>query len=446
MQTVKLSKNKSRKPIIIIGGGLAGLSAAYLLSRQGYPVTIVEKSSTPGGLASSISIQGEIVERFYHFICQTDHHLINLANELGISSKLHWQATKTSFYHEGRLYPFGTPWNLLNFSAVPLVQRLRFGLHIIFSRYRNDWRTLDRYSGKEWLIKNIGEKAYYVIWHPLLKIKFGEDYEKISAAWIWHRIWRVAKSRKRLLDPEQFGYFEQGSFTLIDALINKLKEHGVNFIYGKSIDDISIRNNKVEAVILDQETFPCQAVISTIALPNLTRILPEQSDDYFIKIKEIKYIGVVCVLLNLKQPFSKVFWTNTNDPRIPFNGFIEQTNLNVHYQKKNLNLLYIPYYLDTKEPRYQFSNDDLYNEYIEALRIINPIFDQGWIKDKFVFRDPYAQAICTTNFVDQVPAIKSPIQGLFITDSAQFYPEDRTLNSAIDTGFKAARLIMEDLQ
>jgi len=438
----KISENQ----VVIIGSGLSGLSAAYQLSKQGCQVTIVEKSSVPGGLASSISIQGEIVERFYHFICQTDHHLLNLANELGISTKLHWQATKTSFYHDGKMYPFGTPWNLLNFSAVPFIQRLRFGLHIIFSRYRNDWRNLDRYPGKEWLIKNIGEKAYYVIWHPLLKIKFGKEYEKISAAWIWHRIWRVAKSRRRLLDSEQFGYFEQGSFTLIDTLINKLLEHGVNFFYGKSIDGISIRNNKVEAVILDQETFPCQAIISTIALPNLIRILPNQTDEYFKKIQEIKYIGVVCALFNLRKPFSKVFWTNTNDKRIPFNGFIEQTNLNNHYQKKNLNLLYVPYYLDTKEPRYRFSDEDLYNEYIDALKIINPDFDSNWIKDKFVFRDPYAQAICKENFNDLVPSIKSSIQGLYITDSAQFYPEDRTLNSAIDTGFKAADFLLKDFQ
>jgi len=438
----KISENQ----VVIIGSGLSGLSAAYQLSKQGCQVTIVEKSSVPGGLASSISIQGEIVERFYHFICQTDHHLLNLASELGISTKLHWQATKTSFYHDGKMYPFGTPWNLLNFSAVPFIQRLRFGLHIIFSRYRNDWRTLDRYPGKEWLIKNIGEKAYYVIWHPLLKIKFGKEYEKISAAWIWHRIWRVAKSRQKLFDPERFGYFEKGSYTLVETLISRLKKQGVNFIYGKSVNEISIQNNKVEAVILDQETFPCQAIISTIALPNLIRILPNQTDEYFKKIQEIKYIGVVCALFNLRKPFSKVFWTNTNDKRIPFNGFIEQTNLNIHYQKKNLNLLYVPYYLDTKEPRYRFSDEDLYIEYIDALKIINPDFDSNWIKDKFVFRDPYAQAICKANFNDLVPSIKSPIQGLYITDSAQFYPEDRTLNSAIDTGFKAADFLLKDFQ
>jgi len=439
-------KNKTEKQIVVIGSGLSGLSAAYQLSKQGYPVTIVERSSTPGGLASSISIQGEIVERFYHFICQTDHHLINLANELGISSKLHWQATKTSFYHEGRLYPFGTPWNLLNFSAVPLVQRLRFGLHIIFSRYRTDWRTLDRYPGKEWLIQNIGEKAYFVIWHPLLKIKFGEDYDKISAAWIWHRIWRVAKSRKNLLAPERFGYFEQGSFTLLNSLLEKLKNQGVKFISNTAVEKILVNNNSTEAIILDREPIPCQAVISTIALPNLTHILPDKADDYFKKLQNIKYIGVVCMLLSLKQPFSKNFWTNTNDSRIPFNGFIEQTNLNIHYQKRNMNLLYIPYYLSTDEPRYRFNDNFLYQEYVEALKIINPSFNYDWIKEWFVFRNPFAQAICTTNFADQIPSIKSPIHGLYVTDSPQFYPEDRTLNSAIKTGNNAAELLMRDFE
>lgn len=437
---------KSEKKIVIIGGGLSGLSAAYRLAKSGYSVTIIDKSSTPGGLASSISIRGEYVERFYHFICQTDQHLINLANELGLSSKLYWQPTKTSFFHEGKMYSFGTPMDLINFNAIPILQRLRFGFHIIFSRFRNDWKKLDRYQGKEWLIKNIGEKAYYVIWHPLLKIKFGDEYEKISAAWIWHRIWRVAKSRKRLFDKEMFGYFEQGSYTLIETLTSELNKLNVNFIYGKTVDKILIKNNCVESIILDQKALPCHAILSTIALPNLIRILPKQTDNYFKKIEEINYIGVVCVLFNLSKPFSNVFWTNTNDAQIPFNGYIEQTNLNIQYQKKNLNLLYIPYYTDTKNSRYKLSEDDIYNEYIIALKIINSSFDENWIKDRFVFRDPFAQAICTTNFVDQIPLIKSPIQGLYITDSTQFYPEDRTLNSAINIGNQAANSIMKDFQ
>ena len=46
------------------------------------------------------------------------------------------------------------------------------------------------------------------------------------------------------------------------------------------------------------------------------------------------------MLLSLKRSFSTNFWTNTNDPRISFNGIIEQTNLNGNLQAAGLNVLY----------------------------------------------------------------------------------------------------------
>ena len=67
------------------------------------------------------------------------------------------------------------------------------------------------------------------------------------------------------------------------------------------------------------------------------------------------------------------------------------------------------------------------------------------MKEWHVFRSKYAQAICTTNFAETVPTIRSPIKGLYVTDSAQFYPEDRTISAAIRQGRTAAGNIICDL-
>src|SRR5260370_19776875 len=40
-------------PVMIVGGGLSGLSAAATLARAGYAVTVFEKASVPGGYAMS---------------------------------------------------------------------------------------------------------------------------------------------------------------------------------------------------------------------------------------------------------------------------------------------------------------------------------------------------------------------------------------------------------
>lgn len=436
---------KQGKNIVIIGGGLAGLSAAYDLSQSRHQVVVIEASERFGGLAESFHLNGKPVEMFYHFVCRADRHLIDLANELGIDHRLHWQTAHTAFYHNGRTYPFGTPWDLLMFTPVPFFQRLRFGMHIIQSRYRKKWRELDKVTAVPWLINKIGQQAYYVIWHPLIKVKFGGQYDQISAAWIWHRIWRVASSRKRLWERETFGYFEDGSIDIVNTLVDYLSsQENVKIIKDTKVERIHYANGKIQSVKVGKENIAADYVVSTVALPILNQLLNNPQGSYFSKMRQIEYIGVVCALFNLNRPFTKYFWLNTNDPRISFNGIIEQTNLNRIRQKDNLNLVYVPFYISTNSERYSFDDDALFKEYTSMLALINPQFNNRWIEDYYVFRAPYAQAICSKGFADLVPAHRSPIRGLFVTDSAQFYPEDRTLSAAIKQGRTVAQMILEE--
>ncbi len=386
------------------------------------------------------------MERFYHFICRPDHDLIELAGELGLGDRLHWGHTRTSFFYNGRTYSFGTPVDLLRFTAIPWQQRLRFGIHILASRYRSHWRWLDQIPAKPWLIENIGEQAYHVIWEPLLQVKFGEFAGQISAAWMWHRIWRVAHSRRSLLEPEMFGYFEGGSAALVKALVDELRAcPAVEFRLGQPARSIQVQAGRVAGVETLAGEIGCDAALSTVALPVLDRLLPLNDDPYFQKLRQVRYIGVVCMVMRLDRSFSPNFWLNIHDPRVAFNGIIEYTNLNRHLRASGEHLLYIPFYLSTAEERYQRPDVELLEEYITALRCVNPAFDRSWIRDWWVFRSEHAQAVCKTDFTELIPAIRSPLAGLYVTDSTQFYPEDRTLSAAVRVGREAAGLIHEDL-
>jgi protoporphyrinogen oxidase len=340
------------KRVVVVGGGLAGLAAAYDLSRTGFEVVVLEAAPDFGGLASSFRLEGHPVERFYHFICGSDLALVQLISEVGLKDKLHWRHTTTGFYHHGRHYPFGTPASLLALTPVPFTQRIRFGLHVLQSRYRREWRSLDGISAKSWLIGAIGPDAYAVIWDPLLRVKFGPHYDNISAAWLWHRIWRVANSRRSLLAPDEFGYLEHGSATLVDHLVAWLRSRpNVRICTSAPVFPLTVTNGRVTDVRTATDAIPCDAVISTVALPSLDRLVPGRNDAYFDNVRSVEYIGIVCMLLSLRRSFTTNFWMNTNDPRISFNGIIEQTNLNANLQAAGLNVLYIPFYLPTSEPR-----------------------------------------------------------------------------------------------
>lgn len=430
---------------MIIGGGLAGLAAAYDLAKTGEKVTLLESAPSFGGLASTIPLEGLHIERFYHFICRADHDLMQLIDELDLSRYLHWRYSRTQFYYNGKMYQFSRPYHLLTFTPVPFFQRIRFGLHVLTSRIRRDWHDLDGISARSWLMQKVGRQAYYVIWHPLLGVKFGDYHDKISAAWIWHRINRVATSRKGILGGDYLGYLEYGTDTVTNALVEFLQNQpNVTLRPSVNVEEIVIENNQVQGVRLkDGEFLPADNVISTVALPILSKIAPNMDSNFRRKIDQVEYIGVVCMLLHLSRPLSGAFWTNINDPEISFNGMIEYSELNHHVREKNVHILYIPYYLRPEDPRYQFTDEYLYNEYSSMLKHIVPQFDDSWVKSYQVFRTRYAQAICHTHFAQLVPEHDPPTRGLYVTDSTQFYPEDRTISAAIRVGRTVARLINE---
>jgi len=431
--------------VVIIGGGLSGLSAAYDLGKRGYHVVLLEQHDNLGGLASSFEFDGQTIERFYHFICRADYEYFEMLEELGISEALRWKTGVTKYFYDGALYNFSTPFDLIAFDAIPFWGRIRFGLNIIKDRYHKQWQTIDGISAKDWLIGKIGEKAYNVIWDPLLKVKFGEYYDQISAAWMWHRIWRVAKSRKYIWQPEKLGYLKGGTQTLVNALIEKIQQYpNVTIRKGMKVSELNVVEQQVNSIRLQNgEKIHCGYVISTIPLNNLKKMLsPAVAQD---AIEQYDYIAVVCGLLKLKHKITDGFWVNINDPHIPFNGIIEYSNLNQEIcEGEDSGYVYIPYYLNENHPRYQFPDEQLIREFLDGLKRINPNFNDDWIIDYKISRAKNAQAICYKNFKQILPELHTDIKGLLITDSVLYYPEDRTISGSIRLGRKAAKYISDE--
>lgn len=54
-------------PIIILGAGIAGLGAAYKLSKDNQHIIVLEKDDTYGGLCGNFTIEGFRFDRFVHF-------------------------------------------------------------------------------------------------------------------------------------------------------------------------------------------------------------------------------------------------------------------------------------------------------------------------------------------------------------------------------------------
>lgn len=438
-------RRSSEADVAVLGAGVAGLAAARDLAAAGLRVVVLEAAGDLGGLASSIEVHGEPLERFHHFVCRGDRDLMVLLEELGLGGRLRWRPSLTSFFHRGRLYPFSAPLDLLRFTAVPPLQRLRFGLNVIHSRHRRRWEELDRVAAADWLERRIGREAYEVIWDPLLRIKFGDAHRSVSAAWIWHRIHRVAASRSKPWRPELLGTLDGGSATVVDALAEDIgRRDGAGIRTGTSAERVETADGRVAAVrLVGGERVPCRAVLSTVALPLLLRLAPDLPADESRRLAEIDYLGVVCILLVLRRSVSPSFWVNVNDPEIPFNGFIEYSNLDRRIAGRAV--VYVPHYLPTSHPRYGADDGRLVDEAVEGLARIRPGLESSWVEEAHVSRARHAQAICTVGFSRLAPGHRTGLPGLYLTDSAQFYPEDRTISAAVRLGRTVAGMIRRDL-
>jgi len=258
---------------------------------------------------------------------------------------------------------------------------------------------------------------------------------------MWYRIHRVAKSRKKMLQREMLGYLVGGTKTLIDVLERKICEMGGTINTFCRVTSLSVENGKVTGLHAGGELVQFDRVITTLALPLVRRLLPESCAAYREQLARVKYIGVVCMILKLLRPLTGSFWVNVNDPRISFNGIIEYTNLNPRPDLGGAKIAYIPYYLMTRNPRYSLDEEELFREYSAALRLVSQDFMPGEITDHRVFRDPFAQAVCTTNFSQIIPKQKSPISGFYLLDSTQLYPSDRTISGMIGLARQLAEAI-----
>jgi len=425
----------------IVGGGVAGLGCAYALAQRGHRVEVFEQAPALGGLAGCFDFDGMQVEKYYHFVCRDDVDLLAMLQELGLSAELEWRRGRMRFFYRGALYRFGTPWDLLRFRPLSLGARVRFGLNVAWSRSAQSWRRYEAMTARDWLVEQIGEEAYTVIWEPLLRLKFGPYYDQISASWIWHRVHRMARSRAHILARERLGFLKRGTSILLEALTAALQRQGVGLHTAVTVEAITVAGDQVTGLTVDGQHRAFDAVISTVPLPILARLVAPAAVARLGDIESIKYITVVCLILKLRRPLTDGFWINVNDERVPFNGFIEYTNLNPRADAQQPHLVYVPFYLPPGHPRFAQPDEDLLRECLAGLRVVCPDLAEDWVLGHRVFRDGFAQAICTTNFAQRIPPIQSGIRGLLLTDSTQLYPSDRTISGMFGQARQVAALI-----
>ena len=351
------------------------------------------------------------------------------------------------FYYRGRLHDWGSPLALLRFPGLGLVDKIRYGLHVMKAKSIADWRPYDAFSSTDWLRREAGDNVYNVLWKSLFHYKFYEWQDDLSAAWLGTRIQRVALSRKNIFQ-ERLGYIEGGSESLLEPLAARIADLGGRIELRSVVDSVlseedGAGNARVTGLRVAGVDREFDSVVSTIPMPYLLRIAPQLPGAERAKISAIKNVGVVCVLLKLKRPFTRNFWMNINDERIEIPGLIEYTNLN---PLDGSTIVYAPYYMPQTHPKYRRDPQAFIDETLRAMKIIRPDFDPADVLASVASRYEYAQTVCTPGFYEALPPMRSALSGLVLADTSHYYPEDRSISESLRVGGMLAALAWQSAQ
>jgi protoporphyrinogen oxidase len=424
----------------IIGAGPMGLVCALELLERGEAVEIFEHDDRIGGMSASFDFDGLPIERFYHFICKPDQPLFALLRELGIEDRVRWTDTRMGLYCAGRLYEWGTPGALLRFDKLGLVDKVRYALHVLYTKNVRDWRALDRVGAIPWLQRWLGRRGYDVLWRRLFQLKFYEYSDRLSAAWLGTRIKRVALSR-RGLTQESLGYLDGGSETLLQALRTAIESRGGRIHLRTGVQRVETRDGAVRAIIAGGETRPFDRVISTAPIQYVPRLLPDLPADFAARIRAIENIPVVCVVLKLRRRLTPYFWMNICDDAIEIPGVVEYSNLNPGAGPA---IVYAPYYMPKTHPKFARPDSAFVAETIGYLRRLNPGFAEDWILATHCHRYEFAQTVCPPGFQDMLPPMRTPIAGFYMADTSYYYPEDRSISESARVGRRLAEVALAD--
>lgn len=445
--------------VAIIGAGFTGLTAAYELSKKGYTITVFEKNSFAGGLASGIKnavndypVDWEWdLERFYHHWFTNDKAIFNLIKELGAEDKLIVKWPITASWYQDRFWQLDSPLSLLKFSPLSPLDRLRTGLALGYLKYLvkpDQTQKLEQVTAAAWLQEKMGSKTYETVWQPLLRGKFKEYYDQVNLTWFWARIY---KRTPRL------AYFEGGFGNLVDLLVEAIKKQGGKVQFEVSIQKVvpttqglNLRDFKN---LGDLEMF--DKIIVTTPPPTLAKLIPQLPKDYQSKLTAQTDLGALCLILSLDQPFlDKVYWLNMTERNWPFLAVVEHTNFVNPKYYGGKHIVYIGNYLPVDHPQMKMDKEELLNLFLPYLKKINSNFqpprprrgfgEGGPTSNFWLFKEPFAQPIVGFDHSQKILPFKTPLPGVYLASMSQVYPWDRGTNYAVELGQKVTQEVLKD--
>lgn len=430
-------KDAPNKDLLIVGGGITGLTAAYLAAKSGLKVKVLEGSDSLGGLIKTFPVGETELECFYHHFFLHDQELNWLIKELQLEEKLRCKTTTMGVFTGGKVFHFSTLWDLMRFKPLNIISKFRFALCTVYLGKFSNWRKNEHISALSWLKKWSGKQVAESIWSPLLKVKFGKFSELVPLSWMIGRLKQRFESREA--GSEKLFYLDGSLNVLLETLVKRLEELGVELVCNARVDQLIVEEATLKGVQVGSTPHLGRKTLFTIPSNCINELANQHSANFQKTNANIEYFGAVCVILELTESLSPVYWLNIADKNYPFGGIIEHTRFidTTHYA--NRHIVYLSKYFSMDEKIATLAQGEIEQLMVDRLPSIFPDFKASNIIKSHVFKSNTAATVCDLNFSEKVPEVESAIKNLFICNMAHVYPDERSVNNSIRIASNACK-------
>ncbi len=414
-----------RQRIGVVGGGVLGTVLALRLAEAGAAVTLLERGSGVGGLASTFDFGGHEVDRFYHVITPADSRMIAMAEEVGLGDQLRFRGVGAGFFANGEMHDFNGVGDLLRFAPLAPLARLRLGWFVAQCQFRGSPEKLDRIPLEDWLRRQCGGQVVERIWKPLLATRFDGDPSGLPATYLWARTRRMSGARdKKTAGGEAMGHIVGGHQRLIDAIVERARSLGVEILTDAAVSGlVTAGDGAVTGVELGGESLSFDLTIPTLQPPALRFLLPERHRALLAPYPE-RWLGCVCVIVKVKRSLLPYYAVNIVE-ETPLTSAVETTQVLGTDHTDGHHLVYMPKYCAPDAPEQTEDDESIYRRFTDYLGRLSPGFSRDEVVDWTVQRAKLVEPVHQLR-ADRAPLEMAPIwpgvQGLALASNAQIYP------------------------
>ncbi len=372
--------------VAILGGGVAGLSAAWKLAEQGVGVDLYEAAPALGGMAGSWERNGYTWDFGPHRFHTKNQAILDTVRDL-VGDDLLTRYRKTRVYFMNRFfdYPFNAS-NLLT-NLPPSVAVLSL-LDFIKVKIRQTVKPAEDDSFESWVVNRFGRRLYNIYFGPYTAKVWGSDPSQLSASWaaqrvavvdLWDLLLRTFKLRRgdngfhHSEFKDEFWYPRRGIGQISEAMAARARASGANLMTGARITAIEHDGASVTGIRYrqgDEEHYrPCDAAISTLPLPLFVQLLqPAAPEEVLKSARALQYRAMIFLFLEVDKPsVTGDHWTYFPDREIIFNRISEMRNFSPDAAPAGNTSLTLEITCDIGDGIWRMPEEEIYRRSVEGL-------------------------------------------------------------------------------